>query len=76
MEDLRLQVRDDDALQKFEKAALYYLDPIKLGVLLLELAQYERDHHLVGLLVQLTQLYRADLVVPALHARRVMDFEN
>jgi hypothetical protein len=76
MENLRLQVCHDDALEEFEKAALYDLDPIELGILLLEFAQYEGDHHLVGLFIKLAQLNRTDLIVPTLHAGGIVDFQD
>ena len=73
---LRLQIRQHDALEELEKPPLDHLHPVKGGVALLEFPEDVGNDHLVGLFIKLAQLHRPDLVVPPLHARGVMDFEE
>ena len=73
--DGRLDVGQQHAAQELEEGALDKAHPVDgaAAAVLLALGQHPRDDHLVGLLVQLREVHRVDLVVPAADAGGVED---
>jgi hypothetical protein len=73
VENRGFQIGQDEALEEFKKSAFDNLNPVEIFLALFEFSQDISDDHFMGLLVQLDQLDRANLVIPALHAG---GFEN
>ena len=71
VKDRRFDVRDEHAVQKAERAVADDAVPVHgTAALLLGAGDEIGDHRLVRLLVQLGELRRARMIVPALDARR------
>ena len=78
MVDGRLDVRQDDAVQKFKDAAFNKDFPIKTRsmILVFTAGKNVHDHHFMGLLIQFRKALGPDMIVPALNMGSFKDKFN
>lgn len=78
MVDGRLDVRQDDAVQKFKDAAFNKDFPIKTRsmILFFTAGKNVHDHHFMGLLIQFRKALGPDMIVPALNMGSFKDKFN
>ena len=78
MENLRLDISQHVALQKLKNAALYQQTPVELRtmVILLMAGQHIHNHHLMSLLIKLCKAAGADMLIPALDMRCIIQKFN
>ena len=78
MENLRLNISQHVALQKLKNAALYKQTPVELRtmVILLMAGQHIHNHYFMCLLIKLCKAAGADMLIPALYMRCIIQKFN